>query len=88
MKLQNILEELFHYFLLFLRPLYPTEEVEMESVMGNDAELTLSKVEELTVRHIHSHKVTNTIRSINMYIDNIKKKIKKNVPQYIGIKIK
>ncbi|KAB5535625.1 hypothetical protein PHYPO_G00120040 [Pangasianodon hypophthalmus] len=30
------------------RPLYPSEELEEESVMGDDAELTLSKVEELT----------------------------------------
>lgn len=32
----------------FLRPNYPTEETEEESAMEDDAELTLSKVEEET----------------------------------------
>lgn len=37
----------------FPRPHYPTEEMEEESVMEGDAELTLSKVEEEMTVGIH-----------------------------------
>uniref|UniRef100_A0AAR2J261 Intraflagellar transport protein 57 homolog n=1 Tax=Pygocentrus nattereri TaxID=42514 RepID=A0AAR2J261_PYGNA len=39
---------------IWKKPLYPSEELEEESVMEDDAELTLSKVEEMTSCHTSS----------------------------------
>ncbi|KAM9439555.1 intraflagellar transport protein 57 homolog isoform 1-T1 [Clarias gariepinus] len=47
--LDRLAEEALKYRqFVWKRPIYPSEELEEESVMGDDAELTLSKVEELT----------------------------------------
>lgn len=42
-------------FLYRFRPTYPTEEVEEEVIMEDDAELTLNKVEEISAVGICNH---------------------------------
>lgn len=42
-------------FMYYFRPTYPTEEMEEEVIMEDDAELTLNKVEEITAVGICNH---------------------------------